>query len=291
MREGKVWCSQPQCPCHQLLDTDERLPEGTVPCYDCRAPLDFRFASGVYQKGPHAGEPIPMKQTGVGKLAFLTSRRHDMSEEDRVIIACFRIDGVGPFQELKGNAVWANPGSPYALRVPPERLGEAPRFWEFHKTDKRPHWGTGLFRYIPDDEAEAMWLAVEALCDVTRLTVLRDLEALQLEDSYIEGTLVTRLVSHYERNAELRSAAVAIHGTRCQVCRMRFSERYGELGEGYIEVHHLKPVSEYEGEVVVDPKEDMRVVCSNCHRMLHRGEDGPLTVEELSVVLGARGQA
>lgn len=145
-----------------------------MPCYDCRAPLEFRFASGVYRKGLHADEPIPMKQTGVGKLAFLTSRRHDMAEEDRVIIACFRVDGVGPYPELKGNAVWADEGSPYALRVPPERLHEAPRFWESRKRDKQTRWGTGLFRYIPDDEARAMWDAVAALGSPTTNVAVRD---------------------------------------------------------------------------------------------------------------------
>lgn len=122
-----------------------------------------------------------------------------------------------------------------------------------------------------------------------RDTVLCDLEALQLEEDYVEGTLVTRLVSYYERNPELRTAAIAVHGTRCQACDMSFAQRYGELGEGYIEVHHLKPVASYEGEVVVDPKEDMRVVCSNCHRMLHRDSGEPLTVEELRAVVEAHG--
>jgi len=287
--EGRVWCSQPECRCNDLVDTEERLPEDEEPCYDSRAPRDFRFSAGVYHDGPRAGQPIPMKQTGVGKLAFLTSRRHDMSEEDRVIIACFRIDGVGPREDYEGTFVWAEKGSPYARRVPPDRIGEAPRFWDYRKGGAEPVWGSGLFRYIPDDEAQAMWDAVDALCDTPRETVLRDLEAIRFEEGYIEGQPTTRLVSYYERNPNLRSAAIAIHGIRCQACGMSFVERYGELGEGYIEVHHLKPVSEYEGEVVVDPKEDMRVVCSNCHRMLHRGVDGPLTIEELRAVL--KGQA
>ena len=32
----------------------------------------------------------------------------------------------------------------------------------------------------------------------------------------------------------------------------------------------------------------MRVVCSNCHRMLHRDTGDPLTIEELRAVLEAR---
>jgi len=138
-------------------------------------------------------------------------------------------------------------------------------------------------------DAEAMWQDVEALADSTRVTVLRDLETIQLEEEYVEGQKTTRLVSYYERNPNLRAAATAIHGTRCQACGMTFVERYGELGEGFIEVHHLKPVADYGGEVSVNPETDMAVVCPNCHRMIHRRKDKQLTVEKLRGLLEARG--
>lgn len=136
-----------------------------------------------------------------------------------------------------------------------------------------------------------MWAAVEEVCDTTHVTVLRDSEAQRLEEQYIGGQRTTRLVSYYERNPELRTAAVRIHGTRCQVCGMSFAEVYGAAGEGFIEVHHRKPVSEYEGEVLVDPAAEMAAVCPNCHRMLHLARGGPLTVEELRAVLGGGGNA
>ncbi|MGD9496485.1 MAG: HNH endonuclease [Armatimonadota bacterium] len=97
-------------------------------------------------------------------------------------------------------------------------------------------------------------------------------------------------MSYYERNPELRTAAVRVHGTRCQVCGMGFAEVYGPLGADFIEVHHRKPVSEYDGEVQVDPAADMAAVCPNCHRMLHCGPAGPLTVEELRARLEERRQ-
>lgn len=49
-----------------------------------------------------------------------------------------------------------------------------------------------------------------------------------------------------------------------------FGARYGELGEGYIEVHHLKPVASL-GSGGKMKLSDLAVVCANCHRMLHRG--------------------
>jgi predicted HNH restriction endonuclease len=56
----------------------------------------------------------------------------------------------------------------------------------------------------------------------------------------------------------------------CSVCDFSFSKEYGvELGENFIEAHHTKPLSEIIGEVETKV-EDLALVCSNCHRMLHR---------------------
>jgi 5-methylcytosine-specific restriction enzyme A len=43
-----------------------------------------------------------------------------------------------------------------------------------------------------------------------------------------------------ERNATAVKQAKKFHGTRCQSCDLEFSERYGEIGEGFIEAHHLR---------------------------------------------------
>jgi len=48
-------------------------------------------------------------------------------------------------------------------------------------------------------------------------------------------------------------------------------ETYGKLGEGFIEAHHVKPVSEL-GPGSMTKVSDLTLVCSDCHRMLHRGE-------------------
>ena len=56
----------------------------------------------------------------------------------------------------------------------------------------------------------------------------------------------------------------------CQVCGMRFEDVYGKaLGIGYAEAHHLVPLSQLKG-IVRTSLEDLRTVCANCHRMLHR---------------------
>ncbi|MFA8299485.1 MAG: HNH endonuclease [Hyphomicrobiales bacterium] len=65
----------------------------------------------------------------------------------------------------------------------------------------------------------------------------------------------------------------------CEVCGFSFEEHYGSMGHGYIEAHHKLPFTDndFYGETKMD---DLVLVCSNCHRMLHRG-DIPLSVSEL----------
>ena len=47
-------------------------------------------------------------------------------------------------------------------------------------------------------------------------------------------------------------------------------EGYGDIGEGFIECHHLLPLSQIRPNQVTKLS-DLATVCANCHRMLHRG--------------------
>jgi predicted HNH restriction endonuclease len=55
----------------------------------------------------------------------------------------------------------------------------------------------------------------------------------------------------------------------CEICEFDFESEYGERGKDYIEAHHKKPISELDEEVILRI-EDLAMVCSNCHGMLHR---------------------
>ena len=78
-----------------------------------------------------------------------------------------------------------------------------------------------------------------------------------------------------ERNPTAARQAKKFHGTRCQACAMDFGDRYGVLGKGFIEAHHLLPIATLEEGVPVkyDVAADFAVLCSNCHRMIHRSPD------------------
>lgn len=84
-----------------------------------------------------------------------------------------------------------------------------------------------------------------------------------------------------ERNRKLSDAAKDAHGLTCKACGFNFENRYGPRGRGYIEAHHLTPVSELKGRpTMLDPETDFTVLCANCHRMIHRTVP-PISTEQL----------
>lgn len=107
-----------------------------------------------------------------------------------------------------------------------------------------------------------------------------DLAIPSKEQTYPEGMRRTVTVNAYERNPKARQACIAHHGAACQVCGFDFEKTYGEIGKGYIHVHHIKPISEIGKSYEVDPKTDLVPVCPNCHAMLHK-RNPPFGVEEL----------
>ena len=68
------------------------------------------------------------------------------------------------------------------------------------------------------------------------------------------------------------------------VCGIDFKETYGEIGEGFIHVHHVTPISSKGKDYTLDIANDLIPVCPNCHAMMHR-RNPPLTVTELKDIL------
>ncbi|MGW2387251.1 HNH endonuclease [Streptomyces sp. NPDC001658] len=93
----------------------------------------------------------------------------------------------------------------------------------------------------------------------------------------IEGRLLVRRALARERNPKLRLRKIQqIRGRggplRCEVCDFDFADTYGDLGEGYIEVHHVTPL--YASGPRETRLEDLACLCANCHRMCHRSSPG-----------------
>jgi len=101
---------------------------------------------------------------------------------------------------------------------------------------------------------------------------------------YPEGSVVTVKANRYERDKRNRAAAIAIHGTACKGCGLEMDMRYGPIASGYVEIHHITPVSELGAEYIIDPARDLVPLCPNCHAVVHR-RIPPLTVSELRVLI------
>lgn len=89
-------------------------------------------------------------------------------------------------------------------------------------------------------------------------------------DSLFEGAVREIFVNAYERNPVAREKCIAHYGPICKVCEFDFEAVYGELGKGFIHVHHLRDLATIRTRYKVDPIADLRPVCANCHAMLHR---------------------
>ena len=108
-----------------------------------------------------------------------------------------------------------------------------------------------------------------------------------------EGEVESKVSKQRERSKILRDAAIKYYTVKgrieCCVCGFAYTDKYGELGEGFIEIHHEKPICQY-GEdgteiFIKDAVKNVKPLCANCHRMIHRNASKPLTIEELKKVI------
>ncbi|MEU2369057.1 MULTISPECIES: HNH endonuclease [Streptomyces] len=102
-------------------------------------------------------------------------------------------------------------------------------------------------------------------------------EADETGASAIEGRLLVRRVLARERDPKLRARKIGqVRGQglplRCEVCAFDFAQAYGDLGDGYIEVHHTTPL--HVSGVRETKLDDLACLCANCHRMCHRIRPG-----------------
>jgi len=107
-------------------------------------------------------------------------------------------------------------------------------------------------------------------------------------DEAVEGGMLIRLHRLRERNVEVvqtkKAQVFQANGRlRCEVCDFDFQEQFGDLGKDFIECHHKKALS----TLLPGQKtklSDLALVCSNCHRMLHRGKPWP-SVDQLRAMI------
>ena len=146
----------------------------------------------------------------------------------------------------------------------------------------------GRVAYLRHQEAlrSSSEYSLEDAEDVLR-NIAEDKEIVVIDDVVIrEGQLGTRTSEYRVRSQRLRDAAVDYYSDSgripCHACEFDFSSAYDVIGQGYVQIHHLIPVSFLSGEPL-DLEEalaNVRPLCANCHQMVHTKRP-PLPIEEI----------
>ena len=154
-------------------------------------------------------------------------------------------------------------------------------FWRSENRDSFSYAGTGHAVEVADTSpVEVLW-SFDATA--TSAAAIDSPEQVTKGD-YREGAVRQVLVNAYERDRAARQACIDHYGLECCVCGLRFEDKYGPMGAGFIHVHHVVPLSELGPDYLLDPVRDLRPTCPNCHAMLHR-QRPPLAIDALRELL------
>lgn len=104
----------------------------------------------------------------------------------------------------------------------------------------------------------------------------------------LEGDVLLKVHKVRERNVALvkrKKETVLQHRgcLCCEVCEFDFQSFYGEIGDGFAECHHIRPLAQFTQQKKTKLN-DLAIVCSNCHRMLHRANCA-LSVHDLKQIV------
>lgn len=162
------------------------------------------------------------------------------------------------------------------------------RFWLDRPIFSKMHWDSQASGVtIPDDVAQQLEKDWAKFLNRTPIVQLPLAEEIDPDFICYEGAKKTITINAYERNSEARAICILHHGLKCHICNFNFTETYGELGAGFIHVHHIQPLAKIAKDHQLNPIKDLRPVCPNCHAMLHR-KDPCYSIEELKAIIAKR---
>lgn len=157
---------------------------------------------------------------------------------------------------------------------------------DFTKRENEKYKFWDLFFNGWDDGNFFMWQLKPEIVEALEKNKLTGVELISEEfsteesEDLFEGAKKTVIVNAYERNPKARRSCLERWGTKCAVCGFDFEETYGEIGRGFIHVHHLTPVSLIGKSYQINPIDDLRPVCPNCHAMIH-SKNPPISIDEM----------
>lgn len=209
---GRVWCSQKDCGCRKYYDEGFKGNKPIDPCYESVLFRDWRYGSGWYHTGKRAGTRIRLSNVGKGKIAILTTRFPNDREIDRRIVGFFKI---GHVINEPGKETIMVGDKEFRIRLPLDEAKEL-YFWDYYSTKGGARWGSGLIRYLNDDQVARI------LIDLRE--TLRDAKA---------KAMVARLVAKdFPKVSPPPASGPRIKKSGNRTKRVSVTRKYGSGGEG-----------------------------------------------------------
>jgi hypothetical protein len=111
----------------------------------------------------------------------------------------------------------------------------------------------------------------------------------KLEYYAVEGALIERISKHRERDRKLIRLKIDQQiqkngNLNCEICGFSFESTYGLAGKSFCEVHHIRVLSENNEGEPTTTLNDLAVLCSNCHRIIHRRKPA-YTIDEIRAII------
>jgi hypothetical protein len=147
-RSSGLWCTLEECECREWID--EWNPDDWTPidsCWESRLFREWKMGTGFYHSGPLKGLPRRPRQHHKGAIVLLTTVEPGKGDIDRVV---FGVLG-NTFLDRQENGAYVVAGErKYSLALTRENWLS---YYEDVK-DEIPNrwWGSGLFRYLDEQE-------------------------------------------------------------------------------------------------------------------------------------------
>lgn len=168
-----------------------------------------------------------------------------------------------------------------ALGSHPEGLAEGEYEWWHVVATGQSHKGRGFVWQLRAEVVSAL-----LACG---FSASGDAQPNEVRESVVlfEGVVRYVMVNAYERNPVARTRCIEVHGCKCAVCDFDFGAVYGAAAKGFVHVHHIKPLASIGEQYEVNPAEDLRPVCPNCHAVIHMSNP-PFSIEEVRAMMSAK---
>jgi hypothetical protein len=218
-------------------------------------------------------KPESVVRQVLGNTVWIFSGERDRAKTHYRLRGKFR-----PHKVVRADNGWqiSGPGT-----FPLEPIDVTDEDWFRELLAEQANFSLGLNRIRSANVLLALDSSLRQIAEQSSSTTLPE----ELPDgAYREGQGVQVTVNRYERDASARAACLKHFGPLCQICRVDLSTFYGPIADGLVHVHHLRPLSQVEGEYEVQPDHDLIPICPNCHAVIHR-QDPPLTPDEVRALI------